>query len=146
VIAPDLRGYGLSDHPKAIRAYTLPILTGDVRNIIQMFKTEDTNNVTLVGHDWGGAIAWDLSITHPKTIDQLVAINGKLFGSLFPDRFSHLQWELERFWSLFSDSRYRVIGHCDLFEALQIVMTISIRTVTRPLPFHSTPHHTHRRA
>src|SRR5439155_7961735 len=55
VVAPDLRGYNESDKPEGIAAYALPELVADVRVLIEAFGEREA---AIVGHDWGGAIAW----------------------------------------------------------------------------------------
>src|SRR5680860_1283208 len=54
-IAPDLRGYGGSDRPAAVEDYAAPKLVGDVVGLIDALGYE---SVHLVGHDWGGGLAW----------------------------------------------------------------------------------------
>src|SRR4051812_27301401 len=54
VVAPDLRGYGETDKPA--KGYDLPSLSTDVRELVRVLGHE---KCTLIGHDWGGAIAYD---------------------------------------------------------------------------------------
>src|SRR5580698_6643631 len=54
VIAPDMRGYNLSDKPKGIDSYGIDILASDIAALI---KALNLSKVNLVGHDWGGAVA-----------------------------------------------------------------------------------------
>lgn len=73
-IAPDLRGYNLSDKPSGVHSYTTQLLTADVAAIVRALGYE---RVTLVGHDWGGAIAW-LTAAQPATrdvVERLVVLN-----------------------------------------------------------------------
>lgn len=72
VWAPDLRGYNLSDKPKAVRAYTIDELIKDVLGLIEATGRE---RVHVVGHDWGGALAWQLASRHPERIERLVVLN-----------------------------------------------------------------------
>lgn len=69
-VAPDLRGYGQSDKPA--RGYDLDTLALDVLDLIGHYGQPQ---VTLVAHDWGGAIAWHLARQHPGAIDRLVVLN-----------------------------------------------------------------------
>jgi len=55
VVAIDLRGYNQSDQPKGVENYAMEKLVGDVAAVIKHFKQD---KATLVGHDWGGAVAW----------------------------------------------------------------------------------------
>ena len=71
-IAPDQRGYGRTDKPKGIDAYHISLLVEDVRQLILHFSDV---SVALVGHDWGGCVAWHLAAQHPELLKQLVIIN-----------------------------------------------------------------------
>ena len=55
VVAPDMRGYNLSSRPKDVKAYDGDQLTADIRGLIQERGAE---TALLVGHDWGGTVAW----------------------------------------------------------------------------------------
>ncbi|MFD1864603.1 alpha/beta fold hydrolase [Planococcus chinensis] len=72
VVAPDLRGYNLSDKPEGIGQYTLDILRDDVAGVIRHFGRE---RAIVVGHDWGGAVAWHLAATEPDLVELLIAVN-----------------------------------------------------------------------
>ena len=54
-VAPDLRGYGLSDKPPSVAAYALPELVADVRGLVEAFGERQA---VIVGHDWGAPVAW----------------------------------------------------------------------------------------
>jgi pimeloyl-ACP methyl ester carboxylesterase len=72
VVAIDLRGYNKSDQPKGLENYTMDKLVGDVDAVRKHFKQD---KATIVGHDWGGAIAWAYAMTHPDKTDRLVLLN-----------------------------------------------------------------------
>lgn len=72
VVALDLRGYNKSDKPEGVENYTMDKLVADVAAVPDHFKSK---TMTLVGHDWGGAIAWAFAMTHPDRLDQLVILN-----------------------------------------------------------------------
>jgi pimeloyl-ACP methyl ester carboxylesterase len=72
VIVPDQRGYNLSDVPKDVRAYTLPELGLDMIGLLDHFGIDQVN---LVGHDWGAAVAWGLAITFPQRVRRLAILN-----------------------------------------------------------------------
>ncbi|KHF40185.1 alpha/beta fold hydrolase [Halalkalibacter okhensis] len=72
VVVPDQRGYNLSDKPNGIKQYTLDILRDDVIGLIKHFKRE---KVRLVGHDWGGAVAWHLAASRPTYVQTLIPMN-----------------------------------------------------------------------
>jgi epoxide hydrolase 4 len=72
VIAIDLRGYNLSDKPKGVESYAMPLLVGDVAAVIRHFGRDQA---IVVGHDWGGAIAWTFALLHPEMVTKLVILN-----------------------------------------------------------------------
>lgn len=72
VIVPDQRGYNLSDKPKDKKDYGVSTLVDDVLGLI---KALDYEKVNLVGHDWGGAVAWALAISHPEQLHRLTIMN-----------------------------------------------------------------------
>jgi pimeloyl-ACP methyl ester carboxylesterase len=71
VAALDLRGYNLSDKPAGVDAYAMPNLVADVAAVIHDLGRE---RATIVGHDWGGAIAWTFAILHPELTERLVVL------------------------------------------------------------------------
>lgn len=72
VIVPDQRGYNLSDKPKDKKDYSVSTLVDDVLGLI---KALDYEKVNLVGHDWGGGVAWILAMTHPEKLHKLTILN-----------------------------------------------------------------------
>ena len=72
VVAMDLRGYNLSGQPTRVEDYRMSRLMEDVIAVIHACGEE---RATVIGHDWGGAIAWQLAIHHPEVVDQLVVCN-----------------------------------------------------------------------
>jgi pimeloyl-ACP methyl ester carboxylesterase len=71
-VAPNLRGYGGTDAPRGVRNYTIEVLAGDVRDLIAHFGRD---RAVIVGHDWGGAIAWAASLMHHEVVERLVVLN-----------------------------------------------------------------------
>ena len=83
VVAPDLRGYNLSDKPTDLEAYRVSVLLEDIRALADHFRKG--RKLILVGHDWGGALAWAFAAAHPEYLDKLVIINAPhpaVFGRL----------------------------------------------------------------
>lgn len=72
VVALDLRGYNDSDKPTDIEAYRLSELVNDVQGVIKGLGYDDC---VLVGHDWGGAIAWSFAYAHSKMVNKLIVMN-----------------------------------------------------------------------
>jgi pimeloyl-ACP methyl ester carboxylesterase len=71
-VAPDQRGYNLSSKPPAVRDYRAKPLVEDV---VQLADALGHERFTLVAHDWGGAIAWNVAAWHPDRVDKLVIVN-----------------------------------------------------------------------
>jgi pimeloyl-ACP methyl ester carboxylesterase len=72
VVVPDQRGYNLSDKPPGVQRYTIDRLTADVKALIHAFGRQ---KAFIVGHDWGGVVAWRLAIDHPAAVEQLIVMN-----------------------------------------------------------------------
>jgi pimeloyl-ACP methyl ester carboxylesterase len=72
-IAPDLRGYGGSDKPRARESYRASRIADDVAALI---RSLDAGPVPVVGHDWGGPITYRLAMDHPELVSRLVVLNG----------------------------------------------------------------------
>jgi pimeloyl-ACP methyl ester carboxylesterase len=70
VVAPDLRGYGASDKPP--RGYDLPTLSADVAALVRALGEQDA---VVVGHDWGGLLAWTTAALHPRSVRRLVVLS-----------------------------------------------------------------------
>lgn len=69
--AMDLRGYNRSDKPEGIENYEFDLLLGDIEAVVDDLGGQ----VTLVGHDWGGALAWRFAMLHPEKVERLVILN-----------------------------------------------------------------------
>lgn len=72
-IAPDQRGYGRSWTPEGVENYATALLVEDMAALIEAL---DLAPVTLIGHDWGAAVAYGLAILQPDLVARLVIING----------------------------------------------------------------------
>src|SRR5262249_29150002 len=72
VVALDLRGYNKSDQPKEAKDYAMEKLVGDVEAVLKHFKQD---KAIIVGHDWGGAVAWAFAMAHPDKTERLVLLN-----------------------------------------------------------------------
>lgn len=71
-VAPDLRGYGETDAPRGVENYALDLLIGDVAELIEAMGRK---RAVVVGHDWGGAIAWATALKRPELVERLVVMN-----------------------------------------------------------------------
>lgn len=72
-VAPDMRGYNLSDKPSDLEQYRMRYLVDDVLSLANHFS--HGKKFVLVAHDWGGAVAWAFAIAHPEMLEKLVIIN-----------------------------------------------------------------------
>ena len=72
LIMPDQRGFAGSDRPTDVEAYRSDKLVGDISELADALELE---RFALVGHDWGGAIAWTAALTLPERLTHLAIIN-----------------------------------------------------------------------
>lgn len=72
VVAVDQRGYNKSDQPEGVENYTLAILAEDIKNLVKHFGRE---KAIVVGHDWGGYVAWTCAMRYPDMVQRLVILN-----------------------------------------------------------------------
>ena len=72
VVAIDQRGYNKSDAPDAEEAYDMSLLVDDLSAVIEHLGYD---KATVVGHDWGGAVAWNFAFARPDMLDKLVILN-----------------------------------------------------------------------
>ncbi len=81
VVAPDMRGYNLSEKPRGVRNYRVELLARDVERLILACGEE---SAAVVGHDWGAAVAWVTAMMHPERVRRLGILNVP-----HPERFAH---------------------------------------------------------
>jgi len=79
VAAIDQRGYNLSDKPKGVENYSLSLLVSDVVAVVRHLGRE---KAIIVGHDWGGAVAWAFAMRLPEMTDKLIILNLPHFRGL----------------------------------------------------------------
>jgi pimeloyl-ACP methyl ester carboxylesterase len=72
VVVPDLRGYGGSDKPSEVEAYSVPYLAGDVLGVLDDLGIARAH---VVGHDWGAALGWVLAALAADRVDQLAVLS-----------------------------------------------------------------------
>ncbi|PPA70145.1 alpha/beta fold hydrolase [Jeotgalibacillus proteolyticus] len=77
VVIPDQRGYNLSDKPEGVESYQLNVLRDDIVGIIRYFNREKS---VIIGHDWGGIVAWHLAATKPEYVEKLLILNSPHTG------------------------------------------------------------------
>ena len=72
VVAIDQRGYNASGQPQGVENYKTEKLVGDVVALVKHFGS---GKAVIVGHDWGGLVAWTFAMTHPELTDRLIVLN-----------------------------------------------------------------------
>lgn len=88
--APDLRGYGRTDRPARVRDYALEHLLDDVEALIDAAGPRET---LLLGHDWGGVIAWYFAMRRPEKLDRLVVMNSPHPACMERELRTWAQWK-----------------------------------------------------
>lgn len=71
VVMPDQRGYNLSEKPKGLEDYSLDKLAQDIQGLIENLNQK----VWLVGHDWGGTVAWRVAQKYPEKLHGMILLN-----------------------------------------------------------------------
>jgi len=95
VAAPDVRGYGGSDKPQAIEAYSIKELAADIAGLIEALGVKQA---ILIGHDWGAPIVWNTSLFFPDKVRAVAGLSVphtgrgpapriQLFRNIYKDRF-----------------------------------------------------------
>ena len=95
-IAPDLPGYGQSDRLPNVLDYRLPLLAADMAGLVSALGL---SNVHVVGHDWGGPLAYCLTAEYPQLVERLVVINAP-HPAQFGSALRHFD-QLHRSWYAF---------------------------------------------
>ena len=72
VVAPDMRGYNLSDKPVGVENYKIDILAKDIADLV---KALGEDKAIIAGHDWGGAVAWMVATLYPEVVSKLGILN-----------------------------------------------------------------------
>jgi pimeloyl-ACP methyl ester carboxylesterase len=72
VVAVDQRGYNLSDRPQGVDNYKMRFLIGDIAATIE---AEGRATAIVVGHDWGGSVAWNVAMHRPELVELLIICN-----------------------------------------------------------------------
>ncbi|MGQ9641722.1 MAG: alpha/beta hydrolase [Candidatus Bathycorpusculaceae bacterium] len=97
VVAPDLRGYNETEKPKDVDDYRLHLLAGDVLGLIQALGEE---HAVVVGHNWGGIVAWSLAAFNPDAVEKSVILNAP-HPNAYTARTRNLFRQLQKSWYVF---------------------------------------------
>ncbi|MEP6874831.1 MAG: alpha/beta hydrolase [Burkholderiales bacterium] len=103
VLAPDLRGFNLSDKPPGVANYDVALLVQDLREFITVVAG---GPCAVVAHDWGGVCAWQLAARHPDLVERLVILNSPHPAMLYRELMhNQAQCEAMRYTLLFRSAR-----------------------------------------
>jgi pimeloyl-ACP methyl ester carboxylesterase len=97
-VASDVRGYGQSDRPGPIEAYSMKNMVADAVGILDALG-EDT--AVIIGHDWGAPMAWNSAALHPDRFPAVVGLSvpflrrspmppTQMFKAIFQDKFFYM--------------------------------------------------------
>lgn len=95
--APEMRGYGETDAPVGVANYAIDKLVGDVAGLIQALGEK---RAIVVGHDWGGAVAWASALMRPELVERLVVMNCP-HPAIFARHLTSNLRQLGRSWYIF---------------------------------------------
>jgi pimeloyl-ACP methyl ester carboxylesterase len=106
-VAPDMRGYNLSDKPSEVEQYQMPHLVEDIRALVEHLGHR---RFTLIAHDWGGIVAWNFAMKHPSMLDKLIIINAP-HPTIFDRELKHNpeQQQASAYAQMFRDPRAETI-------------------------------------
>jgi pimeloyl-ACP methyl ester carboxylesterase len=97
VVAPDLRGYNETDKPEGVDKYNLNILAGDVMKLIHALGEK---RAIIIGHDWGGTVAWSFAAFSPEATERLAILNAPHPNAYTTKTKSSLR-QLQKSWYVF---------------------------------------------
>lgn len=104
LLIPDQRGYNLSGKPEAVEAYHLDRLAADV---VGLADARGIGRFRLVGHDWGGLVAWWIASFHPDRVERLAILNAPHPGIAGAYMLRHPgQWLRSAYVALFQIPRW----------------------------------------
>jgi pimeloyl-ACP methyl ester carboxylesterase len=97
VVAPDQRGYNLSDKPEGIAAYKIDELAKDIIGLLDAYGRKQ---ISLVGHDWGASVSWWLALKYPERIQKLVILNVPHPKVMAKNVFTNVE-QMKKSWYIF---------------------------------------------
>ena len=122
-VAPDMRGYNLSSKPTNVEEYDAAKLVGDVRALVDHIARSRhlrENTCCLVGHDWGGIVAWCVAMALPEVVAKLVIINAphpKIFAREL--RENPAQQEASQYMLVFRSPQAEAMMSANQFALMQ---------------------------
>jgi pimeloyl-ACP methyl ester carboxylesterase len=122
-VAPDMRGYNLSSKPAAVEEYDIGKLVGDVHELVKYLADRQhlrAARCVLVGHDWGGIVAWATAMAFPEIVERLVIINAphpKIFERELRD--NPKQQEASQYMAVFRSPQAEAMLSANNFAMMQ---------------------------
>ena len=129
VVVPDLRGYGESDAPRSVEAYRRSSLVADIVGLADALGFE---RFDLVGHDWGGLVAWPLVGRHAHRVRRLVILSAPHADTMTDELFRHPMQLVRSSYAAFFQLPWiaEAALRFDRFAALRHALTGSARART----------------
>ena len=97
VVVPDMRGYGETERPTKIDEYRIEKLVTDIVELIHSLGQE---KATIVGHDWGGAIAWSIAMMAPGIVEKLIIMDAPHPAVFQKNAFRNYE-QMKKSWYMF---------------------------------------------
>ena len=126
-IAPDQRGYGLTSRPKAVEAYDIEALTGDMVGLLDHLGVE---KAVFCGHDWGGIVVWQMPLRHPDRVAGVIGVNTPFMPRAPADPIAIMR---RRFGEDMYIVNFQKPGEADAILAADVEKSMSF-FMRRPLP------------
>ena len=98
IVAPDGRGYNLSDKPEGVAAYALDTLADDALGLARALGRD---RFAVVGHDWGAVVAWHLAGRNPERVERAAVLNGPHPATVRPFMRAHPSQVLRSWYAAF---------------------------------------------
>lgn len=141
VLAPDQRGYNRSEKPRGVSSYRTETLAADVVGLIH---SAGRDRAFIVGHDWGGSVAWNLALTHPEAVERLVILNVP-HPVVLTDNLRHNRAQLLKSWYIFF-FQIPALPELELGLGNSALMSRALRGGARPGTFSEIDMRRYRRA
>jgi epoxide hydrolase 4 len=130
VVALDMRGYGETERPVEVEEYRIEKLARDVTELIDLLGQK---KATIVGHDWGGAVAWITTMMNPSVVEKLIVMNAPHPAIVQRNAFrnyAQMQKSWYMFFFLLEKAPEKVLSRNN-FEILKHIFEISIKRKDR---------------
>lgn len=127
VLAPDQRGYNLSDKPEGLRSYIIDRL---VMDIVGLITTTGRDKAVIIGHDWGALVAWWLALRFPEKVERLVILNvphPRIFGKTLKSSPSQMIRSTYAYFFQFPHLPERFISAVNYQPGLQALRRTSLK-------------------